>query len=168
MSEYVRSPKRKTFPALCRRMKVDQDKALANKRLEKELFAVMTAMYCRACGHQGTLPLSSVSGDEEVRQKILASKRLSAYRICPDCRALIEEAYRHTARCPHSLYKTFCHECPTPCYRPDQLERIVPVMKMAGPGLIRRHPYLAGRFVKNLWAAKRLIRRLSREDAQAR
>lgn len=148
----------KTFPPLFRSIKPEPELARAKKTLEKKTFCAMAALYCRAEKHASCLSLADVAGDPEVEAWIRGSGRLSRTPICEACKAMIEDVFRHSERCPHSLYKTFCHECPTPWYSPQKLEAIVPVMHYAGPRLIFSHPLLSFEFIRNLRAAKKFIR----------
>ena len=64
---------------------------------------------------------------------------------------------RQIERCPHSFYKTFCHQCPTTCYKSEDLEHIEPIMKYAGRKIMMKHPLIGTRFVINLLMAKKTI-----------
>lgn len=165
MSEKAKDNKGRKFPALCRIVPTDPAEAKAKKYLEKQIFTAMASLYCRAEKHPATRTLSELQTDPEIAAWIRRSPRLRRRKVCDDCLALIEEAFRHTDRCPHTTYKTFCHRCPTPCYAPRQRAAMRPVMGHAGPRLMLWHPILAAKFLKNLFAAKRKLKKYAEQQA---
>ncbi len=62
---------------------------------------------------------------------------------CADCAGLLDYARRRLDGCPFGEEKPTCGRCPVHCYRPAQRERIIAVMRHAGPRMITRHPILA-------------------------
>lgn len=158
MSERKGSKQRETFPALFRSHAFDPEVTAGKKFREKQLFTVMASLFCRAEKHEATHTLADLKADPDIARWIQRSPRLRRRKVCADCLSLIAESFRHTARCPHTAYKTFCHLCPTPCYAPREREAMIPVMRQAGPRLLLHHPILALRFMKDLLAAKRLLK----------
>ncbi len=66
---------------------------------------------------------------------------------CADCRELLEYALERVARCPLGEERTTCGKCPIHCYKPSMRERILEVMRYAGPRMFKEHPLLAARHV---------------------
>mgnify|MGYP001067196325 CR=1 FL=1 len=63
--------------------------------------------------------------------------------LCPECRELLDYAWRRLDRCPFAPRKPTCARCPIHCYKPGMRERIRAVMRYAGPRMLLRHPILA-------------------------
>ncbi len=63
--------------------------------------------------------------------------------LCPDCGELRAYAEQRLTRCPFGEGKPTCAHCQVHCYRPEMRERVRDVMRVAGPGMLRRHPVLA-------------------------
>jgi hypothetical protein len=61
---------------------------------------------------------------------------------CGECRELIEFAAQRLLRCPHGERKPTCANCPIHCYRADRREQMRRVMRVAGPRMLLRHPWL--------------------------
>ena len=115
----------KRFPILRKELHIDKDEEREKKKFEKQIFFLMTALYCQNChpSEKNKFPVLNLDFSESIQTCISEEKRVSKYRLCSDCYELIENAFRHTENCPHSSYKTFCHECPTPCYRGKSRQR---------------------------------------------
>ncbi len=92
---------------------------------EKELVQLMIAIYCRGKKHGGEA-------------------------LCPHCSKLLSYAHEKLLRCPHMKTKNFCSQCPTPCYRPEEREKIKKVMCYSGPRMLFYHPILAIRHMLEL------------------
>lgn len=84
---------------------------------EKQIVADMIALYCR--------------------------KRHNCKKLCPECRALTEYAFRRSELCPYKENKTFCSQCKTHCYSPKMREKIRQVMRFSGPRMLFHHPVAA-------------------------
>ncbi len=63
--------------------------------------------------------------------------------LCGDCDALQTYALRRLMRCVFEEDKTTCANCLVHCYNDAMRERILEVMRYAGPRMLFRHPYLA-------------------------
>jgi len=63
--------------------------------------------------------------------------------LCASCKELHDYAIERLTRCPFGGRKPVCAQCPVHCYRRAMRERIVAVMKYAGPRMLLRHPILA-------------------------
>lgn len=91
-----------------------------NRRLQREARTVeaMIGLYCRHSGHASPTP-------------------------CPECRELLDYALTRLEKCPFAGEKPTCANCTVHCYRPDMRDRVREVMRIAGPRMAYRHPYLA-------------------------
>jgi hypothetical protein len=69
-------------------------------------------------------------------------------RPCAGCRELREYARERLRRCPFGAEKPTCAHCRVHCYRAAPRERVREVMRVAGPRMLARHPYLA---LMHLW-----------------
>lgn len=94
--------------------------AAENKRIlrEKKTIRVMMGIYCR-------------------------QKHGPEGQLCPDCAELLEYAYVRLDRCRYQADKPTCGNCPTHCYKPSMLKKIMAVMRFSGPRMTFRHPVLA-------------------------
>ena len=149
--------KEKTFPILKNKIPIDKDKEAAKKLFEKKIFLLMTAIYCEDMISGSKKSISKYKFEEDIDEFILNRPKLWKYKINDTYYELIMKAFRHTERCPHSFYKTFCHQCPTTCYKLTDLEQIEPIMKYAGRKIILKHPIMGLKFVINLIRSKNLI-----------
>ncbi|MFR7871750.1 MAG: nitrous oxide-stimulated promoter family protein [Fenollaria timonensis] len=149
--------KEKTFPILKNKIPIDKDKEAAKKLFEKKIFLLMAAIYCEDMISGSKKSISKYKFEENIDEFILNRPKLWKYKINDTCYELIMKAFRHTERCPHSFYKTFCHQCPTTCYKLTDLEQIEPIMKYAGRKIILKHPIMGLKFVINLIRSKNLI-----------
>ncbi|QGG48457.1 nitrous oxide-stimulated promoter family protein [Heliorestis convoluta] len=70
-------------------------------------------------------------------------KEKDSATLCHDCQSLFDYAMARLARCPFGEKKSTCGKCTVHCYKPDQREKIIAVMRYAGPKMIRYHPILA-------------------------
>lgn len=61
-------------------------------------------------------------------------------KLCQDCEALLEYAWKRLELCKHRENKPTCGKCPTHCYKPEMRERIRKVMRFSGPRMIIYHP----------------------------
>lgn len=61
---------------------------------------------------------------------------------CMSCRELLAFAELRLSRCPFGERKPTCASCPIHCYRPDRREQVRRVMRIAGPRMLFRHPWL--------------------------
>lgn len=68
--------------------------------------------------------------------------------LCPECRSLLEYAFRRLDKCRYGEAKPACTRCPVHCYAPYRREHIRRVMRYAGPRMIWHHPIQA---VGHLW-----------------
>lgn len=90
-----------------------------NRRVEQEKKIVgdMITIYCRKAHHNKEL--------------------------CPQCKALMEYAFRRSDLCPYKDNKTFCSQCKTHCYSTKMREQIRQVMRFSGPRMLFHHPIAA-------------------------
>lgn len=149
--------KEKTFPILKNKISIDKNKEAGKKLFEKKLFLLMTAIYCENMVRDSKKSISKYKFEEGIDEFINKNPKLWKYKINDTYYELIMKAFRHTDRCPHSFYKTFCHQCPTTCYKSEDLEHIEPIMKYAGRKIMIKHPLIGTKFVINLLMAKKTI-----------
>ena len=63
--------------------------------------------------------------------------------LCGDCQELLDYGAVRLEKCPFGENKSTCVDCAVHCYRPDMRQRVRDVMRVAGPHMTYRHPYLA-------------------------
>lgn len=149
--------KEKTFPILKNKIPIDKDQEAAKKLFEKKIFLLMTSIYCEDMISGSKKSISKYKFEEDIDEFILNRPKLWKYKINDTYYELVMKAFRHAERCPHSFYKTFCHQCPTTCYKLTDLEQIEPIMKYAGRKIMMKHPLIGTKFVINLLMAKKTI-----------
>ena len=149
--------KEKTFPILKNKIPIDKDQEAAKKLFEKKIFLLMTAIYCEDMISGSKKSISKYKFEEDIDEFILKRPKLWKHKINDTYYELIMKAFRHAERCPHSFYKTFCHQCPTTCYKSEDLEHIEPIMKYTGRKIMIKHPLIGTKFVINLLMAKKTI-----------
>ena len=149
--------KEKTFPILKNKISIDKDKEAAKKLFEKKVFLLMAAIYYEDMVGGSKKSISKYKFEEGIDEFINKNPKLWKYKINDTYYELIMKAFSHTDRCPHSFFKTFCHQCPTTCYKLTDLERIEPIMKYAGRKIMIKHPIMGLKFVINLIRSKNLI-----------
>jgi hypothetical protein len=93
---------------------------LTNKRIlrEQESIEKMIAIYCKGT-HQ------------------------SHGRLCEECASLSAYAKERLARCVFRESKPVCAKCTVHCYQENMRNKIIQVMRYAGPRMIYKHPLLA-------------------------
>jgi hypothetical protein len=69
--------------------------------------------------------------------------------FCPACQELLTYAKARLDKCPYQKEKPTCAHCPIHCYKPAMREQIREVMRYAGPRMLRRHPLLAIRHLRD-------------------
>lgn len=149
------------FPVLRKQIIIDEATEKKKKTLEKQVFFLMAAIYCQDF-HEFIKPKTAASElefSQEIEAWLRRNRRMSNYQLCHDCYKRIQKSFQHTQKCPHSVYKTFCHECPTMCYREEDQKNMLPIMHYSSKKLIKKHPIYAFRFVKNLLANKSIIKK---------
>lgn len=58
---------------------------------------------------------------------------------------VLQYALKRTENCRHMATKTFCHNCETPCYSKNMMEKITHIMKSEGKKMLLKHPLTAVR-----------------------
>ena len=101
-------------------------------QLEKEhdTIKTMIQMYCKDC-HKS-------NGD-----------------LCENCSELFNYAEERLKGCQFGENKPTCDTCTIHCYKPDMREKIITVMRYAGPRMIYKHPIMGFRH---------LSKKLKKED----
>lgn len=141
--------KKHAFTPVPERERLDARETEARRFLEQQLFFCMLLEHCRDRQHAGRRNISAaLSFHPRLADWVVSGFHpvMLTPALCPDCLAILSMVDAHTARCRHMAYKTFCHGCPTPCYRAEDRVRVTPVMKSAGLKLLLRHPVLSLRF----------------------
>ncbi len=88
------------------------------KAIEAKTIKVMIEMFCRNL-HQ------------------------TRHTLCTNCQELMDYANVRLEKCPLKDDKTTCDTCKIHCYSPAMKDRVISVMKYAGPRMIFKHPILA-------------------------
>lgn len=122
----------------------DPEMVRKKRQKEKIIFAEMTAIFCKKHKHQQReVTKEDLASDEDLMNYIFKEGKSVKLCLCEECLSLVKESVKHTERCPHMGYKTFCNRCPTPCYRGDLKARMSRVMVEAGKGMLLQHPILS-------------------------
>lgn len=135
------------FPILRKKIEIDKDKENKRKDFEKKIFITMLAIYEEEKNYEKN-PITSYDFGDEMNKWI--EDKIGYYRISDKAYSLSKKVMSHTDRCPHAYYKTFCHKCPTRCYKNEDLASIRPIMAYSGKKLFKKHPIMAMKFIKNL------------------
>ncbi|CAA7601620.1 ygba ecs3588 cytoplasmic uvra stm2860 amidophosphoribosyltransferase vva0912 so0324 vpa0976 cpe0229 [Acididesulfobacillus acetoxydans] len=69
--------------------------------------------------------------------------------LCPDCRKLLDYAFRRIEHCRFGSEKPTCANCSVHCYSPQMREQIRFVMRYSGPRMALRHPLIAWRHLRD-------------------
>lgn len=72
--------------------------------------------------------------------------------LCNDCAKLLRYARQRLENCVFGESKTPCNQCTAHCYSGKMRERVIEVMRYAGPRMTLRHPVLS---LFHLWAKLR-------------
>ncbi len=75
--------------------------------------------------------------------RIYCRQKHGQAEMCADCRELLDYAFRRLDRCKFGSAKPVCGRCPIHCYQPGKRERMIEVMRFAGPRMTYKHPLLA-------------------------
>ncbi len=105
---------------------ISQSRKESRRKLEIDVSLLMLEMYCKA-HHNSRLEFSSPEAGRKVY-------------LCKDCIKSANRLVAQSIRCPHMGYKTFCHNCPRPCHKPDDIVR--QAMRYSGKRLLIHHPLL--------------------------
>ncbi len=63
--------------------------------------------------------------------------------LCEDCQTLKKYAHKRLDLCQFGEDKPTCGKCTVHCYKQDQRQKIINIMKFAGPRMFFRHPLAA-------------------------
>ena len=64
-------------------------------------------------------------------------------KICEECSNLIDYAAERLRNCPFHDNKSTCGTCSVHCYRKDMRQKVIGVMRYAGPRMAWKHPVMA-------------------------
>lgn len=53
------------------------------------------------------------------------------YNLCKECEKILKIAYKHLLSCPYDE-KPRCRKCPAPCYKKEDWEHLLKIMKYSG------------------------------------
>lgn len=137
---------------------LDKNSLARRKLLEKQIFILLFSIYCRDIHKkEEKAPLDTIVDNQEIKNWLFKNPRISKYELCRSCGETINKAMKHIDRCPHSLYKSFCHQCPTRCYSQKDIDKIIPIMKYSNKKIVKYHPILSIKFLISLIRAKLLL-----------
>ncbi|MHB1653143.1 MAG: nitrous oxide-stimulated promoter family protein [Desulfitobacteriaceae bacterium] len=71
--------------------------------------------------------------------------------LCSECEELLVYAHSRLSHCKFGEEKPTCGKCPMHCYKPSNRERIIKVMRYAGPKMLLVHPLSAIRHLMDGW-----------------
>lgn len=63
--------------------------------------------------------------------------------LCSECQSLMDYACKRLHACPLAEEKPVCGNCTIHCYKKDMREKVIDVMRFAGPRMTYKHPILA-------------------------
>jgi len=81
--------------------------------------------------------------------------------LCNECLTMLEYAHSKLDKCPYSVEKPSCNNCPIHCYRQPEKDKIKEIMRFSGPKMMTRHPYLA---IMHLIDRKREVKELKKNN----
>ena len=90
-----------------------------NLSQERDTLQAMIRLYCRSLHNPG--------------------------QLCEECSDLWQYAEERLGKCPFGVEKPTCQNCQIHCYKPERRQRIIEVMRYAGPRMIFHHPLMAVR-----------------------
>ncbi len=61
--------------------------------------------------------------------------------LCPECKSLLDYAYKRLDSCPFGQEKPTCKKCPVHCYSPSMRKKVKEVMRFSGPRLLIYDPF---------------------------
>lgn len=83
------------------------------------------------------------AGIEKMITMYCQSKHRNGNGLCGNCADLLEYAQQRLRHCRFSEEKPVCAKCPVHCYRKTMREKIIAVMRYAGPRMLYKHPVMA-------------------------
>lgn len=86
---------------------------------------------------------------------IACADRHGSGELCQDCLDLRRYARERLEKCRFGAAKPTCATCPIHCYSPTMRERIRAVMRLAGPRMFFRHPWLTLIHYWKQWTCQR-------------
>lgn len=75
--------------------------------------------------------------------ELYCKKKEKNEELCPQCKNLLEYAWKRLDFCKFGEKKSSCKKCPIHCYKADMRERMRQVMQFSGPRMILHHPITA-------------------------
>jgi hypothetical protein len=67
----------------------------------------------------------------------------SAEGLCPECQEIADYAMTRLTHCKFGEGKPTCGKCTVHCYKPEMRQRVLEVMRYAGPKMPLNHPIIA-------------------------
>lgn len=83
--------------------------------------------------------------------------------LCAECQKMADYTQERLRRCPFQDQKPTCANCTVHCYQPAMRAQIRVIMRVAGPRMLLRHPYLA---VRHLWDGRKRTPQRARKAAR--
>lgn len=102
----------------------------ARERKDVKVLALFTAVWCRARHDEAKTPLL-------LDEPGLRGLGLERFRLCGECRELLDYAFARRLGCPLDP-KPACKHCHLHCYRPGHREQVREIMRFSGRRLILR------------------------------
>lgn len=93
-------------------------KKISRIKREKKTVALLIELYCREKHHQQDA-------------------------LCRECQELLIYAHQRLEHCKFGENKTVCGNCHIHCYKKEMREKIINVMRYAGPRIFFHHPIIA-------------------------
>lgn len=76
---------------------------------------------------------------------IFCKRKHSKDYLCKDCEEIIEYCKKRIEHCPLGERKINCKECKIHCYSKEKRQKIIEIMRFAGPKMSYLHPIMAFR-----------------------
>ncbi|MFI3229508.1 MAG: nitrous oxide-stimulated promoter family protein [Bacillota bacterium] len=75
--------------------------------------------------------------------------------LCEECQGVLDYSFKRIDNCPFMETKTFCTNCKVHCFRKENREKIVEIMKFSGKYMMFTHPIKAFQHVASVIKNKR-------------
>ncbi|MCK8817234.1 nitrous oxide-stimulated promoter family protein [Natroniella sulfidigena] len=63
--------------------------------------------------------------------------------LCQECNQLLRYAIKRVDNCHYGEEKPVCGKCEIHCYKSEMREKVIEIMRYAGPRMLFKHPILA-------------------------
>ncbi len=86
-------------------------------------------------------------------------------QLCDDCRQVLDYAIKKIDYCVWGIKKPACDVCPVHCFKDDMRQKMIEIMRYAGPRMTWKHPILAFAHLFDVMRGKK-IRKLYEEESK--